>query len=83
MARLIQQGVTLFDQFAFHEHIFRIARNSWTPQHNQQLLHDFYLPVFESRQVSTFYFISDWESSEGASWEHRQAQRLGININYL
>lgn len=83
MAMLVQQGVNLFDQFAFHEHFFRITKNDWNPEYNRQILQDFYLPIFESHQVSTFYFIPDWQSSHGATWEHEQAERLGIEIVYL
>ncbi len=50
---------------------------------NQKLLDDFYLPIFESGHIKTLYFISGWESSHGARWEHEKAKELGIDIVYL
>ena len=51
--------------------------------YDHALLEEFFLPVFESGLVHTFYMLPDWESSTGASWEHVQAQRLSIDIVYL
>jgi hypothetical protein len=80
---LMQQGVVVFDQMPFEEHIFRIVENKWGTRQNNMLLEEFYRPIFVSRHVSRLYFIHDWQSSEGANWEHALGQRLGIEIMYL
>ena len=80
--KLQSQGLAIFDQMPFEEHMFRIwdanGRND-----DKTLLEDFYLPIFKSGLITTLYFIPGWADSNGATWEHRQAVRLGIEINYL
>ena len=78
--RLIAEGRTIFDQMPFEEHFFRIINSAWATRHNNQLLEDFYRPIFESRQVSTLYFIPGWESSKGATWEHELGQHLCLSL---
>lgn len=81
--RLVRQGRVLFDQMPFEEHIFRVVENTWGARQNKLLLEQFYRPVFESRHVSTLYFIPGWESSEGAAWEHELGRQLQMEIVYL
>jgi hypothetical protein len=80
---LIAQGINVFDQVPFEVPVFRIIGAKRGSRENNMLLNQFYLPIFESGHVSKLYFIHGWESSEGANWEHRQAQRLGMEIEYL
>lgn len=80
--RLIKQGIVIFDQMPFEDHMFRIMEDGWGTRQNNALLTDFYLPIFESGRIARLYFISGWESSKGANWEHQQAQRLGLEIVY-
>lgn len=80
---LITQGHNVFDQVPFERPVFRIIGENRGTVTNNRLLNEFYLPIFESGNVSILYFIHGWESSEGANWEHRQAERLGMKIVYL
>jgi nucleoside triphosphatase len=80
---LIDSGYNIFDQIPFQEYCLKIAGPTWTAEHNQQLLDDFYIPIFESGLVSTFYFMPNWQSSAGATWEHDTLTKLGANIVYL
>ncbi len=80
---LMKRGLTVFDQMPFQEHIFRIVQNRWGSRQNNQLLNEFYLPIFQSGLVDQLYFMPGWETSEGATWEHEQAQSLGIEIVYI
>lgn len=80
---LMQQGISVFDQMPFEDHIFRIVENKWGTRQNNMLLEEFYRPIFESHHVSRLYFIHGWESSEGANWEHKLGQQLGMEISYL
>lgn len=74
-----------FDQTAFEHKLLAIG--SYEPLHNKgiklDLLNGFYRPTFESGLVHNLYFIPGWESSDGARWEHAQAERLNLNIEYL
>lgn len=46
-----------------------------------KLLEGFYLPVFESGMIHEMYFLPDWQTSTGATWERKQGERLGIRIH--
>lgn len=81
--RLICQGRIVFDQVPFEQPVFRIIGENRGSREQNMLLNQFYLPIFESGHVSCLYFIHGWKSSEGARWEHMQAERLGIKIEYL
>ena len=80
---LQQQGIEIFDQVPFEAPMQRIKSNREFDNYDDSLLHDFYLPIFESRLVHKLYFLPDWESSIGASWEHAQALRLELDIEYM
>lgn len=47
------------------------------------ILEDFYHTVFSSGKIVKVHFIHGWESSFGASWEHKLCEKLGIERNYL
>ncbi|MBI4992006.1 MAG: DUF4406 domain-containing protein [Candidatus Harrisonbacteria bacterium] len=79
---LRDRGESIFNQMLFEQPMFRIKATPYY-QGGDQLLHKFYLPIFESGLVKILYFMSDWQSSYGAKWEHEQALRLGIKIRYL
>lgn len=83
IANLIDQNHSIFDLTQYTEHVIRIAGGEWKPEHNTWLLNDFYLPLFESGLIKTIYMIPGWKQSAGATWEHEQAKRLGIEILYL
>lgn len=80
---LISQGVTVFDPMPFENHFFHLLERGQGSRNNNQLLTEFYLPIFNSRLISRLYFIHGWETSEGATWEHGLSQRLRLEINYL
>lgn len=80
---LVGQEKNIFDQRPFETHIARIRKNAQMEGYPYDLLEDFYLPIFESGLISEFVFLTGWEDSTGARWEHEQAKRLGINITYL
>lgn len=47
------------------------------------ILESFYLPLFEEGYITKLYFLPDWQTSIGAAWEHDQALKLGIEMEYL
>lgn len=80
---LTGRGEIVFDQMPFESHIFRIIDGGYNTRVNNQLLNDFYGPIFTSGMVTTFFFIPGWESSHGATWEHEEAQEHRHRIVYL
>lgn len=80
---LQQQGIEIFDQVLFEIPMQRIKNLRESDGYDDSLLHDFYMPIFESKLVHKLYFLPDWESSTGAKWEHAQALRLGLDIEYI
>ncbi|MDO8516430.1 MAG: hypothetical protein Q7S28_04210 [bacterium] len=76
-------GIPLFSQLPYETAMHRIMQTPYYRKEERHLLDAFYLPIFESRLVRTHYFMPDWATSIGATWEHDQAVRLGIHRVYL
>lgn len=79
---LQEEGLNVFDQMPFEDPMHRMMVNFSKEEYMENILTDFYLPLFESGYITELYFLSDWKSSHGATWEYEQAKRLGIKINY-
>jgi len=79
--KLQSEGKIIFDQIPFEWPMQDLKKT--VLEGRDSILNDFYLPIFESGKVKTLYFIKGWESSHGATWEHEQAQKIGIDIIYL
>jgi len=75
------KGVYIFDQIPFEEPMQRIKPKS--DGYNYDLLNQFYLPLSQSGLIKKFIFLPGWESSEGARWEDKQAEKLAIKREYL
>lgn len=82
MLKLVAQGINIFDQASFEEPMQKIRQenNKDSDESNLELLERFYKPIFESGLITTLYFLPDWQSSFGATWERKQAEQLGIKI---
>jgi hypothetical protein len=83
IAKLTSKGHNIFNWVIFEKQLGLIRKNSQKktiPEINQELLDEFYNPLHESGIIEVMYFIPGWESSHGASWERKQAKRLGIKI---
>lgn len=81
--QLIAEGKNVFDQIPFENYIFKLIDSGQGTRSQNELLKEFYLPIFESGLIKTLYFIPGWESFNGATWEHHKARELGIDIVYL
>ena len=81
IAKLREEGKNIFSQIPFEETLWRLS--ALFGNDPDKLLREFYLPLFATGLLTTFYFIPGWETSYGARWEHNQAKRLGIQIIYL
>ena len=78
--KLQAQGLHVFDQMLFEYPMQELKKKLADPK---QILLEFYLPLFESGDIQTLYFIKGWESSFGSNWEHDMGKKLGIEIKYL
>lgn len=81
--QLQKNGLRIFDQMPFENKMQEFKTKMNREDFLKELNNDFYMPIFESKAVSTFYFIPGWESSSGAKFEHEKAKELGIKIVYL
>lgn len=85
--KLREVGYPVFSQMPYEEAVWRI-RNMTEEEINagaydQDLLEDFYGPIFRSGLVVRKHFIPGWETSRGARWEHDLAKETGTTISYL
>lgn len=79
--KLQREGVNLFDQMPFEDPMQSLKDK---PNGNyQNILIDFYQPIFKSGYIKKLYFMPGWENSNGARWEHDLAKELDIEIFYL
>lgn len=83
IAHLSDRGHNVFNQLPFQQSMIRIIEREKNRGYSMALLTDFYQPIFESNLIHSLHFLPDWQSSKGATWEHHQAERLGIIIIYL
>ncbi len=74
-----ERGLTVFNQIPFQEAIIRICKFEEGPrEYDWDILEIFYRRIFESGHISKTLFLSDWQSSTGATWERNLVTRLGI-----
>lgn len=82
--KLQNEGLVVFDQMPFEEPMQKLkVKLAPGKEYFNSILTDFYCPIFESGFISAFYFMSNWQTSFGAKWEHEKAKELGIKIVYL
>jgi hypothetical protein len=81
--QLQKTGLRIFDQMPFEDKMQELKAKMNLEDFLRELNDDFYMPIFKSKIVSTFYFIPGWETSNGAKFEHEKAKELGIKIVYL
>lgn len=77
---LTAQGLTVFNQSMVEDAIERLIELHSPDTYPTELLQEFTLRILESGLIGAMYFLPDWESSTGASWEREQAAILGIDI---
>ena len=80
---LQEKGLNVFDQMPFEIPMQDLKKEISVEQIGKDILNDFYMPIFKSGDISAFYFMPSWQTSNGAKWEHEEAKKLGIKILYL
>lgn len=81
--KLQARGLHVFDQMPFEMPMQKLKKDLKPGEYAYSILDDFYLPIFKSGNISTFYFMPNWQTSKGAQWEHNLAKDLGVEIKYL
>jgi hypothetical protein len=76
------EGFNVFDQMPFEEPMHKMMLRFSKEEYMESILIDFYLPIFEGGYINELHFLPDWQSSHGANWEHKQAEKLAIKIIY-
>lgn len=77
---LSRRGYVVFDQMPFQQEMVRISQAQRVTGYNHDILHLFYRTIFRSGYIAEGYFITDWESSTGASWERQEMGECGIPV---
>lgn len=79
----------VFNQLVFGDKM-HLLKEQWIKKHSHPedayympILEEFYLPLFKTGIIKTFYFIPGWQHSVGTKWEYEQAQQLGIPSIFL
>jgi hypothetical protein len=79
--KLTGEGHVVFSQLNFEK---RMAELKAIPGNtDEKLLIDFYQPIFRSGRLIILNFAPNWQTSFGARWERKQAERFNIAINDL
>lgn len=76
---LEQHEVHVFDLVSIEKQIVKLV-NEYEDNTiaQKELLNNFFLELFSSGNIHQAYFLPGWRSSNGASWEHEQCKKLGI-----
>lgn len=80
--KAINSGESVFDQTPFEDAVKRL-RKEFNDTDGTKTLEAFYRPLLESGFISEMRFLPDWQSSKGATWEHKFAEDHGIKIVHL
>ena len=71
-------GNGVFNQMPFEDAIQRLR--DWNVPYDERILTEFYAVIFKSGRIEKQYFIHDWPTSYGSTWERRQAAERGSEI---
>lgn len=73
----------IFTQLPFEDAMQRIKQRDGYYKGPEHLLDAFYGNIIDSGLLVSLYFLHDWETSDGARWEHERGLRKGLKIKYL
>lgn len=87
--RMLRHGQPLFNQMPYEDQLFAL-RDAWKPEPAipyppgyEPVLERFYRPLFETRRIRRAWFIPNWETSRGATWERELLGSLGAITHTL
>ena len=75
-------GFMVFNQIPFEDPLRKISQKFSTNKKNYcfSILNIFYKKLFKSGYIKTIFFLPDWRSSKGATWERKLALNLGLDV---
>ncbi len=77
-----KHDLQVFDQAAFEGTMRRLSyKYLMVDGYYLATLELFYKSIFESGLISKLFFLPDWQSSKGATWERNFAKTLGIAVD--
>jgi hypothetical protein len=77
---LAGEGLNTFDQLPFQDAMMRISTHLNDGTYDMDILEIFYRGIFESGHIKKGYFLPDWQSSVGATWERNLLTKIGLPI---
>ncbi|HEY4479014.1 MAG TPA: hypothetical protein VI981_01490 [Candidatus Paceibacterota bacterium] len=77
--QLHESGIVVFDQMIFQTGMLKL-RKVGSSEYSQDILDVFYRGLFSSGHIRRLYFLPDWRSSIGATWERVEATRHQIEV---
>jgi hypothetical protein len=76
-----KNNLQVFDNTPFEDAMNRLsAKYPKVNGYPVAILEIFYRKIFESGLISKVFFLSDWQSSKGATWERNIAPTLNIEV---
>lgn len=82
ITKLVGLELNIFNQLLWGDTLKRFVQESSLSRQdaNKMILKNLYLPIFKSGLVKNLYFMDNWNSSYGASWERERAKELSIKM---
>ncbi|MBU6415368.1 DUF4406 domain-containing protein [Patescibacteria group bacterium] len=80
--KLEQKGYCVFNQLPFEDPMWKIIKTPYY-QGELHLLTKFYRPIFKSGFITIIHVMLNWNTSFGATWEHKETKRFRIKQNHL
>jgi hypothetical protein len=80
--KYLSTGSNVFNQAVFQQKMIELIAASLRPPqaYVQELLDEFYRPVFATRHIDGFLYFPDWDTSYGARWEVEVSREYGIHL---
>jgi hypothetical protein len=73
---LTEKGYTVFDYFDHDdEEVIKALNLPWPV-----VMEHYHRPILETGLITTAFFLPEWQSSHGATWEHEMAEALNLEI---
>lgn len=78
--KLRSEGYTVFDYFEGNHDERQIVALGlpW-----EDVMENYHRPIMATRLITVVYMMPRWEESNGAMWEHRFAEALGLEIRQI
>lgn len=79
--KLRTKGYTIFDYFEGNHderQIKELGISNW-----KEIMEHYYNPIMATGLIKTMFMMPRWRESNGATWEHEYATKLGLQIRTI